>query len=461
MSDQRLEGTEQFESPENSATIISSTGHRAGTPVQEQAAGLRREWASDRRWRAVSRTYTAEDVLRLRGSVQEEHTLARLGAERLWTLLHETDFVSSLGALTGNQAVQQVRAGLQAIYLSGWQVAADANLAAETYPDQSLYPANSVPQVVRRINNALLRADQITWSESDGEFSGQPHWLAPIVADAEAGFGGVLNAFELMKAMIAAGAAGVHWEDQLASEKKCGHLGGKVLIPTGQHIRTLNAARLAADVCGVPTLVVARTDAQAATLITSDVDERDQPFITGDRTAEGFYRVRNGIAACIARGLAYAPYADLLWMETSTPDLDVAREFADAIHAQYPDQLLAYNCSPSFNWRQHLDDAVIGKFQRELGEMGYKFQFITLAGFHALNYSMFDLARGYAAEGMPAYVRLQDAEFAAEASGYTATRHQREVGTGYFDLVTSAITPDASTVALSGSTESEQFSAAH
>jgi isocitrate lyase len=462
MSDQRLEGTEKFDGTEKSATTISSSnGHRAGSPVQEQAAGLRREWASDRRWSAVSRTYTAEDVLRLRGSVQEEHTLARLGAERLWALLHETDYVSSLGALTGNQAVQQVRAGLQAIYLSGWQVAADANLAAETYPDQSLYPANSVPQVVRRINNALLRADQITWSESDGEFSGQPHWLAPIVADAEAGFGGVLNAFELMKAMIAAGAAGVHWEDQLASEKKCGHLGGKVLIPTGQHIKTLNAARLAADVCGAPTLVVARTDAHAATLITSDVDERDQPFITGDRTAEGFYRVRNGIAACIARGLAYAPYADLLWMETSTPDLDVAREFADAIHAQYPDQLLAYNCSPSFNWRQHLDDAVIGKFQRELGEMGYKFQFITLAGFHALNYSMFDLARGYAAEGMPAYVRLQDAEFAAEASGYTATRHQREVGTGYFDLVTSAITPGASTVALSGSTESEQFSAAH
>jgi isocitrate/methylisocitrate lyase len=462
MSDQRLEGTEKFEGTKKSATTISSgNGHRAGSPVQQQAAGLRREWASDPRWRTVSRTYTAEDVLRLRGSVQVEHTLARLGAERLWTLLHETDFVSSLGALTGNQAVQQVKAGLQAIYLSGWQVAADANLAAETYPDQSLYPANSVPQVVRRINNALLRADQITWSESDGEFSGQPHWLAPIVADAEAGFGGVLNAFELMKAMIAAGAAGVHWEDQLASEKKCGHLGGKVLIPTGQHIKTLNAARLAADVSGVPTLVVARTDAHAATLITSDVDERDQPFITGDRTAEGFYRVRNGLAACIARGLAYAPYADLLWMETSTPDLNVAREFADAIHAQYPDQLLAYNCSPSFNWRQHLDDAVIGKFQRELGEMGYKFQFITLAGFHALNYSMFDLARGYAAEGMPAYVRLQDAEFAAEASGYTATRHQREVGTGYFDLVTSAITPDASTVALSGSTESEQFSAAH
>jgi isocitrate lyase len=429
--------------------------------VHERAAGLRREWASDRRWRAIDRTYTAEDVLRLRGSVQEEHTLARLGAERLWTLLHEEDFVSSLGAITGNQAVQQVKAGLQAIYLSGWQVAADGNLAAETYPDQSLYPANSVPQVVRRINNALLRADQITWSESDGEFSGQPHWLAPIVADAEAGFGGVLNAFELMKAMIAAGAAGVHWEDQLASEKKCGHLGGKVLVPTGQHIKTLNAARLAADVCGVPTLVVARTDAHAATLITSDVDERDRPFVTGDRTAEGFFRIRNGTAACIARGLAYAPYSDLLWMETSTPDLDVAREFADAIHAQYPDQLLAYNCSPSFNWRKHLEDAAIEKFQRELGEMGYRFQFITLAGFHALNYSMFDLARGYAAEGMPAYVRLQDAEFAAESAGYTATRHQREVGTGYFDLVTSAITPDASTVALTGSTESEQFSAAH
>jgi isocitrate lyase len=429
--------------------------------VHERAAGLRREWASDPRWRAIDRTYTAEDVLRLRGSVQEEHTLARLGAERLWTLLQEEDFVSSLGAITGNQAVQQVKAGLQAIYLSGWQVAADGNLAAETYPDQSLYPANSVPQVVRRINNALLRADQITWSESDGEFSGQPHWLAPIVADAEAGFGGVLNAFELMKGMIAAGAAGVHWEDQLASEKKCGHLGGKVLIPTGQHIKTLNAARLAADVCGVPSLVIARTDAHAATLITSDVDARDRPFVTGDRTAEGFFRVRNGMAACIARGLAYAPYSDLLWMETSTPDLDVAREFADAIHAQYPDQLLAYNCSPSFNWRKHLDDGTIEKFQRELAAMGYKFQFITLAGFHALNYSMFDLARGYAAEGMPAYVRLQDAEFAAEPAGYTATRHQREVGTGYFDLVTSAITPDASTVALTGSTESEQFSAAH
>ena len=348
-----------------------------------------------------------------------------------------------------------MRAGLQAIYLSGWQVAADANLAAETYPDQSLYPVNSVPQAVRRINNALMRADQITWAESDGTDS--QYWLAPIVADAEAGFGGVLNAFELMKAMIAAGAAGVHWEDQLASEKKCGHLGGKVLIPTSQHIRTLNAARLAADVADVSTLVIARTDAHAATLITSDVDERDRPFITGERTAEGFYRVRNGMAACVARGLAYAPYSDLLWMETSTPDLDEAREFAEAIKARYPDQMLAYNCSPSFNWHRHLDDGTIEKFQRELGQMGYKFQFITLAGFHALNYSMFDLAQGYAAEGMPAYVRVQDAEFAAESRGYTATRHQREVGTGYFDLVTSAISPQASTTALRGSTESEQF----
>ena len=468
MSDSRLEGTEQSVTGQltngqttNGQSTANGHGHQGGSRVRQRAAELRREWSSDPRWHAIDRTYTAEDVLRLRGSVQEEHTLARLGAQRLWTLLQQEDFVSSLGAITGNQAVQQVKAGLQAIYLSGWQVAADGNLAGETYPDQSLYPANSVPQVVRRINNALLRADQITWSESDGDSTAQPNWMAPIVADAEAGFGGVLNAFELMKAMIAAGAAGVHWEDQLASEKKCGHLGGKVLIPTGQHIKTLNAARLAADVCGVPTLVVARTDAHAATLITSDVDERDRPFVTGDRTAEGFFRVRNGMAACIARGLAYAPYSDLLWMETSTPDLDVAREFADAIHAQYPDQLLAYNCSPSFNWRKHLDDGTIEKFQRELAAMGYKFQFITLAGFHALNYSMFDLARGYATEGMPAYVRLQDAEFAAESSGYTATRHQREVGTGYFDLVTSAITPNASTVALSGSTESEQFSAVH
>ena len=449
MSDHRLEGRQQ---------VNGSSGGSAA----EQAVRLSEEWAAGPRWRSVKRTYSAQDVIRLRGTVQEEHTLARLGAERLWRLLHERDYVHSLGAVTGNQAVQQVRAGLPAIYLSGWQVAADANLAGETYPDQSLYPANSVPQVVRRINNALLRADQISWAEAgDGAAGDQPHWLAPIVADAEAGFGGALNAFELMKAMIAAGAAGVHWEDQLASEKKCGHLGGKVLIPTGQHIKTLNAARLAADVLGVPTLVVARTDARAATLITSDVDERDRPFLTGERTAEGFYRVRNGMPAGIARGLAYAPYSDLLWMETSTPDLDEAREFAEAIKDEYPDQMLAYNCSPSFNWHQHLDDGTIEKFQRELGEMGYKFQFITLAGFHALNYSMFDLARGYAAEGMPAYVRLQDAEFAAEQAGYTATRHQREVGTGYFDLVTSAIAPGASTVALAGSTESEQFTAAH
>ncbi|GLW22822.1 isocitrate lyase [Microbispora triticiradicis] len=420
------------------------------------AERLQHEWDTDPRWRDVRRTYSAEDVVRLRGSVREEHTLARLGAERLWSLLHSEDYVHALGALTGNQAVQQVKAGLKAVYLSGWQVAADANLSGHTYPDQSLYPANSVPAVVRRINNALLRADQISWAEGEED---APHWLAPIVADAEAGFGGVLNAFELMKAMIEAGAAGVHWEDQLASEKKCGHLGGKVLIPTGQHVKTLNAARLAADVAGVPTLVIARTDAQAATLLTSDVDPRDQAFTTGDRTAEGYYRVRNGVGACVARGLAYAPYADLLWMETSTPDLDVAREFAEAIKREYPDQMLAYNCSPSFNWRGHLDDATIAKFQRELGHMGYKFQFITLAGFHSLNYSMFDLARGYADEGMTAYVGLQEAEFAAEHRGYTATRHQREVGTGYFDLVSTAVAPDSSTTALKGSTEEAQFAA--
>ena len=453
MSERRLEGT-----PEDGKNM---NGHRGTLGMAELAAQLRREWEHDPRWQGIERTYTAEDVVRLRGSIQEEHTLARLGAERLWHLLHERDYVPTLGALTGNQAVQQVRAGLEAIYLSGWQVAADANLAAETYPDQSLYPANSVPQVVRRINNALLRADQITWSERNGGDGPQPYWLAPIVADAEAGFGGVLNAFELMKGMIRAGAAGVHWEDQLASEKKCGHLGGKVLIPTPQHIKTLNAARLAADVLGVPSLVIARTDANAATLLTSDVDERDQRFTTGERTAEGFYRVRNGMEAGIARAIAYAPYSDLLWMETSTPDLGEARRFAEAVRAEYPDQMLAYNCSPSFNWRKHLDEGTIEKFQRELGEMGYKFQFITLAGFHALNYSMFDLASGYAAEGMPAYVRLQEGEFAAERRGYTATRHQREAGTGYFDLVTSAINPDASTVALAGSTESEQFAAAH
>jgi isocitrate lyase len=443
---------------------MTSTGM---TRISEQASQLRSQWQEDPRWADVVRTYSAEDVIRLRGSVHEEHTLARLGAERLWRLLHSEDYVNTLGALTGNQAVQQVRAGLKAIYLSGWQVAADANLAAQTYPDQSLYPANSVPQVVRRINNALLRADQITSSEAagaetdgDGEAGGTPYWMAPIVADAEAGFGGVLNAFELMKSMIAAGAAGVHWEDQLASEKKCGHLGGKVLIPTSQHIRTLNAARLAADVCDVPSLVVARTDAHSATLITTDVDERDREFTTGERTAEGFYRTRAGLEPCIARGLAYAPYSDLLWMETSTPDLDEARQFAEGIKAVYPNQMLAYNCSPSFNWRRHLDDGTIAKFQKELGAMGYKFQFITLAGFHALNYSMFHLAQGYAAQGMPAYVELQESEFAAEPSGYTATRHQREVGTGYFDLVASAITPDSATVALAGSTETEQFTTA-
>ncbi|HEX6472387.1 MAG TPA: isocitrate lyase [Streptosporangiaceae bacterium] len=440
-----------------------TTRRLKGSP-ERAAEELRRQWDTDPRWADVERTYSAEDVVRLRGSLQEEYTLARLGAERLWRLLHEEDYVNALGALTGNQAVQQVKAGLKAIYLSGWQVAGDANLAGQTYPDQSLYPANSVPAVVRRINNALLRADQIAWSEKLSGTStadSETYWLAPIVADAEAGFGGVLNAFELMKAMIAAGAAGVHWEDQLASEKKCGHLGGKVLIPTGQHIKTLSAARLAADVAGVPSLVVARTDAHAATLLTSDVDERDREFVTGERTAEGFYRVRNGLAACVARGLAYAPYSDLLWMETSTPDLEVAREFAEAIKAKYPNQMLAYNCSPSFNWKQHLDDATIAKFQRELGHMGYTFQFITLAGFHALNYSMFDLAQGYAEDGMTAYVGLQEREFAAEARGYTATKHQREVGTGYFDLVSTAISPDSSTVALKGSTEEEQFSRAH
>jgi len=424
------------------------------TDRQTAAAEIEREWSTDPRWSGVERTYSAAEVVRLRGSVTEEHTLARRGALKLWELLHTEDYVHALGALTGNQAVQQVKAGLKAIYLSGWQVAADANLSGHTYPDQSLYPANSVPQVVRRINNALLRADQITWAEG---LSDAPDWLVPIVADAEAGFGGVLNAYELMRGMIAAGAAGVHWEDQLASEKKCGHLGGKVLVPTGQHVRTLNAARLAADVAGVPSVIVARTDAQAATLITSDLDERDAQYVTGERTAEGFYRVTNGIGPCITRGLAYAPHADLLWMETSKPDLDVAREFAEAIKAQYPDQLLAYNCSPSFNWKKHLDDATIAKFQRELGHMGYKFQFITLAGFHALNHSMFDLARGYAENGMTAYVDLQEREFAAEADGYTATRHQREVGTGYFDLVSTTINPQSDTVAMRDSTEHEQF----
>lgn len=419
----------------------------------QAAAELTEQWATDPRWAGVKRSYTAEDVVKLRGSVVEENTLARLGAEKLWNLINTEDYIHALGALTGNQAVQQVRAGLKAIYLSGWQVAADANLSGQTYPDQSLYPANSVPAVVRRINNALSRADQINWAEGNSDID----WFAPIVADAEAGFGGPLNAFELMKGMINAGAAGVHWEDQLASEKKCGHLGGKVLIPTKQHERTLNAARLAADVAGVPTVVIARTDAQAATLITSDVDDRDKQFVTGERTAEGFYHVRNGIEPCIERGLAYSEYADLLWMETSEPDLETARKFAEAIKAKNPDQLLAYNCSPSFNWKKHLDDATIAKYQRELGHMGYKFQFITLAGFHALNYSMFDLAQGYANDGMTAYVELQEREFAAESRGYTATKHQREVGTGWFDQVATALNPESTTTALKGSTEEAQF----
>ncbi len=428
--------------------------------ISQQAANLRKAWETDQRWDAIQRDYTAEDVIRLRGSLVEEHTLARRGAERLWEQLHSADAVRALGAITGNQAVQMVKAGLQAIYLSGWQVAADGNLAAQTYPDQSLYPANSVPQMVRRINNAMLRADQIAWSERSVESTApRPQSVVPIVADAEAGFGGVLNAFELMKAMIEAGAAGVHFEDQLSSEKKCGHLGGKVLIPTGQHVKTLTAARLAADVLNVPSLVIARTDAQAASLLTTDVDERDRQFVTGERTAEGFYRVKNGIEPCIARGLAYAPYSELLWMETSLPDLEVARQFAEAIKAQYPDQMLAYNCSPSFNWRAHLDEATIAKFQKELAAMGYRFQFITLAGFHALNESMFNLAYGYARDDMSAYVKLQESEFALEDRGYTATRHQREAGTGYFDLVAQAISPDSETVALAGSTEKEQFAA--
>ncbi|WP_405486413.1 isocitrate lyase [Streptomyces sp. NBC_00096] len=426
----------------------------ANTKTAAAAQQLEQRWASDPRWAGIERTYGAADVVRLSGSVREEHTLARRGAERLWRRLHEQDYIHALGALTGGQAVQQVRAGLQAIYLSGWQVAADANQAGHTYPDQSLYPVNSVPQVVRRINNALLRADQIATAEGGRDTT---DWLAPIVADAEAGFGGPLNAFELTKAMIAAGAAGIHYEDQLASEKKCGHLGGKVLVPTAQHIRTLNAARLAADIADTPTLIIARTDALAATLLTSDVDERDAEFCTGERTAEGFYQVRNGMAPVIARGLAYAPYADLIWVETGTPDLEQAREFAEAIHARYPDQMLAYNCSPSFNWKAALDDDQIAKFQRELGAMGYRFQFITLAGFHSLNHGMFDLARGYAEHGMSAYVDLQEREFAAQAQGFTAVRHQREVGTGYFDLVSTAVNPASSTTALAGSTEEEQF----
>lgn len=423
-----------------------------------EAARLQDEWASSARWAGVTRPYRADDVLRLRGSVRIEHTLARLGAERLWDLLQSEPFVAALGALTGNQAMQQVRAGLKAIYLSGWQVAADANLAGQMYPDQSLYPANSVPAVVRRINQALLRADQIEHAERRSNGGPGRHWLAPIVADAEAGFGGPLNCFELMKAMIEAGAAGVHFEDQLASEKKCGHLGGKVLIPTRAAVRNLVAARLAADVEGVPTVLVARTDANAAALLTSDADERDHPFLTGERTAEGFHRVRAGLDQAIARGLAYAPIADLIWCETSTPDLAEAKRFAEAIQAEHPGKLLAYNCSPSFNWEKKLDASTIATFQRELGAMGYRFQFVTLAGFHSLNFGMFELARGYAARGMSAYAELQRAEFGAEAHGYTATKHQREVGTGYFDEVTQVISGGtASTQALAGSTEAAQF----
>ena len=412
------------------------------------------QWATDTRWRGIERPYGADEVLRLRGTVQIEHTLARLGAERLWQLLHSEDYVPALGALTGNQAVQQVRAGLKAIYLSGWQVAADANLAGQMYPDQSLYPANSVPHVVKRINQALQRADQIHHAEGKDDI----YWFAPIVADGEAGFGGPLNVFELTKAMIEAGAGGVHFEDQLASEKKCGHLGGKVLIPTQAAIKNLVATRLAADVSAVSTVIIARTDANGAALLTSDIDDRDKPFCTGERTVEGFYRVNAGLDQAISRGLAYAPYADLIWCETSEPNLEEARRFADAIHTQFPGKMLAYNCSPSFNWKKKLDAETIANFQREIGAMGYKFQFVTLAGFHALNFSMFELARGYAERGMAAYSELQQAEFAAEPHGYTATRHQREVGTGYFDDVAQAISGgESSTTALGGSTEAEQF----
>lgn len=421
---------------------------------QKSANDLQAHWQEDARWQGSTRPYTAEDVLRLRGSLHIEYTLAQRGAERLWQLLHTEAFVPALGALTGNQAVQQVKAGLKAIYLSGWQVAADANLSGQMYPDQSLYPANSVPHVVRRINQALQRADQVQHSEGTGDI----YWYAPIVADAEAGFGGPLNVFELMKSMIEAGAAGVHFEDQLSSEKKCGHLGGKVLIPTQSALKNLIAARFAADVMGVPTILIARTDANAAKLITSDIDEVDRPFLTGERTPEGFFRLKSGIETAIARGLSYAPYCDLIWCETSSPDLAEAERFAAAIHERYPGKLLAYNCSPSFNWRKHLSEEQIASFQERLGKLGYAFQFITLAGFHALNYSMFELAWGYREEGMAAYSRLQQAEFGLERYGYSATRHQREVGTGYFDEVAQVIASGtSSTTALTGSTEEAQF----
>jgi isocitrate lyase len=428
------------------------TGDRALPTADE----LRRQWAGSPRWRGIQRGYQAEDVVRLRGTIPVEHSIARLTAEKLWRYINEKPFVNALGALTGNQAMQQVKAGLDAIYLSGWQVAGDANLAGEMYPDQSLYPADSVPAVVRRINNTLRRADEIHHAEGNDSID----WLKPIVADAEAGFGGVLNAFELMKQMIDAGAAGVHFEDQLSSAKKCGHMGGKVLVPTQDAVSKLVAARLAADVCNVPTVLVARTDAEGANLLTADVDERDRSFIdtAKGRTSEGFFHVKNGLKQAIARGVAYAPYADLVWCETAKPDLEEAKHFAEGIHERFPGKLLAYNCSPSFNWKRKLDDATIAKFQRELGAMGYKFQFITLAGFHALNYSMFDLARGYKAQQMTAYVSLQQAEFAAEESGYTATKHQREVGAGYFDAVTQAVSGGTSSItALRGSTEEQQF----
>ena len=420
---------------------------------------LRHDWATDPRWAGIERPYSAEDVVRLRGTIGVEHTLAKLGANKLWASLHREDFVNALGALTGNQAMQQVKAGLKAIYLSGWQVAADANLGGQMYPDQSLYPADSVPAVVKRINNTLLRADQIQCAENNGNAGAADiDFLQPIVADAEAGFGGVLNAFELMKGMIEAGAAGVHFEDQLASAKKCGHMGGKVLVPTREAVEKLVAARLAADVMGVPTLIVARTDAEAADLLTADIDPNDTPFVTGERTVEGFYKTNKGLDQAISRGLAYAPYADLVWCETGKPDIEFARQFAAAIHAKFPGKLLAYNCSPSFNWKKNLDDATIATFQTELAKMGYKFQFITLAGFHSLNYGMFNLAHGYARRQMSAFVELQEAEFAAAERGFTAVKHQREVGTGYFDTVTQTIqNGQSSTTALTGSTEEEQF----
>jgi len=425
---------------------------------EQQVRDLEVQWLTDGRWDGIERGYTAADVVRLRGSMKVEHTIARHGAETLWKRLHQDAPVRTFGALTGAQAVQMVKAGLEALYLSGWQVAGDNNLSGQTYPDQSLYPSNSVPAVVRRLNNALLRADQVEWCEGDGDAARE--WMVPIVADAEAGFGGPLHGFELTRSMIEAGAAGVHFEDQLASEKKCGHLGGKVLVPTAQFIRTLVAARLAADVADVPTVLVARTDADSAALLTSDVDERDRAFCTGERTAEGYFRVRSGVDAAIARGLAYAPHADLVWCETSTPDLDEARHFADAIHARFPGKMLAYNCSPSFNWKKNLDAHTIAKFQTELNAMGYKFQFVTLAGWHLINLHTFELAKAYAQEGMTAYVALQDQEFAREADGYTATRHQREVGAGYFDRVLMTVTGgEASTGALTGSTEQAQFAA--